>query len=161
MSISICQLCKDPIWSFICPHCLARDISRWLPASIRKAFSRFNRDFFRNFSTTIDLDGLRCLRCRKIRLANICPFCYLAEVCDWLHGIAPTLAESLFRLLPTKRSFSMTEKGILWSDGVIPISDTGFAETDEGVCEACERYSDELIHIDGKWICRDCELLEK
>ena len=161
MDIPICQLCKDPIWSFICPHCLGREIIRWLPARIRKAFGRFNNNFLANFSATIDMDGLSCLRCRKIRIANICPFCYLAEVYDWLHETMPALAENFFRMIPMRREMKVGPGVVSWSDGVVPISHTEFRETDEGICEACERYSDELIHVDGRWICKDCESLEQ
>jgi hypothetical protein len=160
MGIPICQICKDPIWSFICPHCLARDISRWLPASIRGAFGRFNSNLLGNFSATIDMDGLRCLRCRKVRLANICPFCYLAEVFDWLHGIKPALAERFFRFVPFRRDLRMGPEVVSWNDGIVPVSHTEPRETDEGTCESCERYSDELTNVDGRWICRDCESIE-
>jgi hypothetical protein len=153
-------LCKDPIWSFICPRCLARDIVKWLPEKLRGAFKRFNRDFSSSFSATIDMAGLTCLSCRKVRVANICPFCYLAEVCDWLHEIKPALAEVFFRSMPLKRSLRITGSGVAWKDGIVPISQTEPQELDEGTCEACERYSDELIHTDGRWLCRDCESLE-
>ncbi len=157
MNISICQLCKEPIWSFICPHCLAREIGRWLPSRAREAFGKFNENFFSNFSATIDVDGLRCLRCRKVRLANICLFCYLAEVYDWLCERERNLAEAFFRMMPHRRSFDVSSAVVSWKRSAIPISATGHRETDEGICEICERYSDSIAHDEGRWLCRDCE----
>ncbi len=28
--------------------------------------------------------------------------------------------------------------------------------TREGICENCEQYSEELINVDGKWLCKEC-----
>jgi hypothetical protein len=156
----MCQICKDPIWSFICPHCLASDISKWLPASLRGAYKQFSSGLIRSFSKSIELDGLRCLHCRKIRLANICPFCYLGEVYDWLGERNPELASRFFRILPMRRSIQFKPSGLSWKDGVIPISATQDREVDEGMCETCEAHSDELVNNDGRWICRDCENIE-
>lgn len=160
MSIPICQMCKDPIWSFICPQCIGKEIRRWLPDRVRSAFSRFDRDLLDNFSTSIDMDGLRCLRCRKVRLASICPFCYLAEVYDWLKDVKPALAESFLRFIPLRSVLRQGSHGMKWNDGIVPIGHTEMPELDEGICESCDRYTDELIHLDGRWICRDCESLE-
>jgi hypothetical protein len=162
MAIQICQLCKDPIWSFICPHCLARDIGNWLPKNLKGAYKKFNKNFFGNFSFTIDLDGLRCIHCKKMRLANICTFCYLAEVYDWLRRNNRRLAENIFRMLPLASDWRLDKKaGVIWSSGLVPVSDTELELRDEGVCEACDRYSDELSNFDGRWICKECETLEK
>ena len=84
----------------------------------------------------------------------------IAEVFDWLHGVNTALAENFFRFVPFKRELRMGPEVISWRDGIVPISNTDVPEVDEGTCEACERYSDELTHVDGKWICRDCGLLE-
>jgi hypothetical protein len=157
MNISICQLCKDPIWSFICPHCLARDISRWLPRKIRGAFSKFNENFFGSFSATIDIDGLRCLRCRKVRLANICPFCYFMEAYDWLRERNLGLARDLLEMIPHNKGIRMDHSRMLLKSSSIPISFTEDAEADEGYCEICERYDERIVNSDGKWVCRDCD----
>ena len=127
----------------------------------RYPLTRFNKNFFMDFSTTIDMEGLRCIRCRKIRIANICPHCYIAEVYDWLRTVNERLAETLFRMLPIKQGLDMNHTGLSWSRDALPISHTEMREISEGMCETCERYSDELIHADGRWICRDCELLER
>ncbi len=160
MSMSVCQLCKQPIWSFICPQCLAMDIRKWLPNKFREAFRQFNSGFLGSFSATIDMDGLRCLKCRKVRLANICPHCYISEVYDWLREMEPRLAETLFRMLPIKQGLEVTGNGLKWTSGPMPISRTKESLVDEGTCELCERYSDFLVNADGVWLCRDCEKLE-
>ncbi|MCK4714001.1 MAG: hypothetical protein KAT35_00375 [Candidatus Aenigmarchaeota archaeon] len=161
MDIPMCQLCKQPIWSFICPQCLSKDIGRWLPNKLKSAFRDFNRVFFSNFFSATDMDGLRCLKCRRIRLANICPHCYVAEVYDWLSDKSTELSDTLLRMLPLKQGLEHTNTGVAWSRGLIPISRTETEETDEGTCEVCEKYSEELTHTDGRWVCRDCELLER
>jgi hypothetical protein len=162
MNVPICQICKDPIWSFICPDCLSRDINRWLPGNLRGAFKRFNESFLRSFSITIDLDGLRCIRCRKIRIANICTFCYIAEVYGWLREKNMKLAETIYRMLPLARDWKLDSNGgCTWSNGLVPVTESELEQRDEGICELCERYSDELVLMDGMWICRGCESFER
>ncbi len=170
MDIPICQICKNPIWSFICPDCLSRDISRWLPRTLRGAFGEFNRTFLRSFSSTIDLDGLRCLHCKEVKVANICPFCYVAEAYDWLRERNGKLAETLLRMLPLTKGWTLgsngecsldSNGGCAWSGGLVPVTESELEQRDEGVCESCERYSDNLAHINGRWICRECESLER
>lgn len=157
MNVSMCQICKDPIWSFICPHCLARDISKWLPSKMKGAFREFNESFLGSFSITIDLDGLRCLTCRKIRLANICPFCYMAEVHDWLRERNTRLASTILRFIPAGNDWELKRGGVVWKDGLVPITESGIERLEEGSCDACERHSDELVHVDGSLVCRDCK----
>jgi hypothetical protein len=159
--MSICQLCKDPIWSFICPHCLAKDISMWLPERLRGAFKEFHRNLTNSFSFSIEPSGLRCLRCRETRPSSICPFCYIAEVYSWLHGRSPELAMAIRKMLPLAHDWKMARAGVAWKDGIVPVSRSEPEELDDGVCEVCERYSDELRHADGKWVCKSCESLER
>jgi hypothetical protein len=161
MQMSICQLCKDPIWSFICPHCLASAIRAWLPSGMRRAFSEFNRNFFSSFSNSIDLDGLRCLRCKKVRIATTCPFCYIAEAYEWLRERDIKLADTLSRMNPYSSVVSMTPSGIEWKDGIVPITFTEEKETGEGICEQCDEYHEVLTKSDGRWICNDCEDIER
>lgn len=157
MSVSMCQICKDPIWSFICPHCLARDIKKWLPYRLKEAFRNFNESLLGSFSMTIDMDGLRCLKCRKIRLANLCPFCYMAEVHEWLRDKNAKLAATILNFIPAGNEWTLRRGGMTWKDGLVPITESEIARHEEGTCETCERYSDRLIHVDGRWVCRDCQ----
>lgn len=162
MTLSVCHICKDPIWSFICQRCLARDINKWLPKNLKEAFRGFNRDFSRSFSISLETQGLRCLRCKRIRLASVCPFCYIAEVYTWLSERNRKLAAILYRMLPIAGDWKLGKHGgCMWKDGLIPVSESESQPTDEGTCESCERYSDSLVMYDGRWICRDCESLEK
>jgi hypothetical protein len=161
MNVPICQMCKEPIWSFICPRCLGRDIGKWLPGNLKGAFRRFNKGFLRSFSSTISMEGLSCILCRRVRVANICPFCYMAEVYDWLRERNRGLAETIFRMLPLARDWTLDERGgVTTVGGAVPVSESELMQRDEGICEACECYSDELGHADGMWICRECESLE-
>jgi hypothetical protein len=156
MNMSMCQLCKDPIWSFICPDCLAEDIRKWLPTKLKGAFSKFNEDFLASFSMTIDIDGLRCIHCRKIKLANICPFCYMAEVHEWLMHKNQKLANTILKGIPVTGDWFIKGGVCSWKDGGVPITETEMIRHEEGTCEACERFSEELLNVDGRLVCRDC-----
>ncbi len=160
MDIPMCQLCKQPIWSFICPQCLSADIRKWLPNKLKSAFWDFSKTLSRNFSSVTDMDGLVCLRCRKTRTASICPHCFVAETYEWLRERNAELSETLFRMLPLKQGLEHTNTGVAWNSGLIPISSTRLQMSEEGICEMCEKYSDELVHVDGRWICKECESFE-
>ena len=157
MNMSMCQLCKDPIWSFICPDCLSRDIKNWLPAKLKGTFRKFNEDFLGSFSMTIDTDGLRCIHCRKIRLANICPFCYLVEVHEWLRHKNQRLANTILRGIPVSVNWVIKEDACSLKGSGIPITETELSRHEEGTCEACDRFSEELLAIDGRLVCKDCK----
>jgi len=162
MNVSMCQICKDSIWSFICPHCLANAIEKWLPPYLRDDFGKFSDDFFRSFSTTIDMDGLMCLRCRKIRLANICPWCFLNEVYDWLREKDASLANTVAHALPLGTDWKHHHDDTRhYNNIIVPITASENPLRDEGLCETCESYSQELVHYDGRWVCKDCESLER
>lgn len=162
MNMAICQICKEPIWSFICPDCLARDIGRWIPRGLNGLFRNFSREFVRNFSGNMDMDELSCIHCRKVRVASICPFCYLAEVYRWLGERGSRLAGTIFRMLPLDGDWAIDRNSGIASVGeLVPVSESETKQSDEGICECCEGYSEELALSDGRWICRECEPLEK
>jgi len=39
---------------------------------------------------------------------------------------------------------------------VIPITEKENIDKDAGVCDECGEYSNELMLIDGQWVCPDC-----
>lgn len=162
MNIPICQICKDPIWSFICPDCLAKDIGNWLPRNLRVPFRGFSQNLIRNFSSSTDTDSLRCIKCKETKPANICPFCYVAEAYDWLRERNAKLAGALYRMLPLAGDWRLDGNGgCAWNGGPVPVTESENVQKSEGICELCEGYSDRLVFVDGKWICRDCESLER
>jgi len=158
MEVPICQICKDPIWSFVCIDCLADGIRDWLPQGLRSDFFEFNTDFRRFFSNNTDVVFLSCLHCRDSKEASICPFCYLTEVIQWLKIKDAKKAEQLMKMIPTERDWKLTEtNGCVWKDGFLPITESCVERTHEGICENCGEYSDDILFVDGRWLCRNCK----
>jgi len=153
----ICNICKDPIWSFICTDCLAEDIYRWLPGEVSAEFREFNRSFMWHFRDNEELPGASCMHCKDVKEAVVCPFCYIAEASLWLEKIDKELAENLARMLPRYPGWEVLENGSLTrNDGINTIKTTKKPATDEGVCELCMGYSERLRHHDGNWVCEWC-----
>jgi hypothetical protein len=147
MNMEICQICKEPIWSFLCLDCLADQISGWLPGKVSSKFSKFNKDFIRHFHYRFSGgSSLVCLNCKNPKIASVCMYCYMDEVMDWLRNVNSDLAARLKAMLPS----SSIQK-------IEPITHTRADKTDEGLCEHCETYSDELVSNNGRWVCKECE----
>lgn len=159
MEVSICLLCKDPVWSYICTDCLAEGIKSWLPKTLSAGFDRFHQHIsshFRNFKADAS-DFLRCVHCRTESEVTLCPFCYMSQVYYWLKTKEPVLAARLFKMLPIdKNSFVNEMDGVMWKNGVKPITMSEEQSKDFGICDDCGEYSDDLAPIDGKWICPEC-----
>jgi hypothetical protein len=153
MKIAICQICKDPIWSFLCLDCLARQLSGWFPRKISIDFLKFHRNFVRYFQSGLLSDSdssLRCLNCKRVGVASVCPFCYVTEVVEWLRDVNMDMSARLARLLP----FGARQQKIE------PITGLGRQKFDQGICELCETYSEMLVLRNGKWVCKECEEIE-
>ena len=155
MEASICKICKDPIWSFICIDCLEKDIIRWLPTNFVSEFKKFHKDIIKFFY--FNASGFeRCLKCKSFHEASVCPYCYINEVYLWLENKNQKLAKEVAKMIP--RDFVITEKdGCNWRDGIKPIIETEIKKTNSGICEICGEYSENLKEINGKWICEECE----
>ena len=41
-----------------------------------------------------------------------------------------------------------------------PVTEFGRNDVEEGVCEYCGIFSNELMFQNGKWVCKECEELE-
>jgi hypothetical protein len=151
MDIAICQICKEPIWSFICPDCLARDIAKWLPKKLSTAFSTFHKDFTSHFQGFFSETKLQCIHCKQLKTASICPFCYIDETLSWLKEKNSDLASRLVKLVSNTRT----------STGFQPVTEFRLEEPEEGICEYCGMFSHELVLKNGNWICRECEEFER
>jgi len=147
---TICQICKEPIWTFICPDCLARDIGRWLPQELSSDFLEFSRKLTGHFSRFFSGDWMPCIHCKDIKEASICTFCYVKEATEWLKERNDGFAEKLGAMM------SLAAK----TGGFHPITETRKDEVDEGICEMCGIFSNELLFREGRWVCRECEDLE-
>lgn len=155
MEIQICKICKEPIWNFLCAECLARDIREWLPSKYKGFFFGFHRFFSKSFPSDFNNNGsVACLHC-KSRELSVCPYCYTNEVFHWLKGKNSDLAHSF------KRIFSFDFEGtgykeVLGMEDMIPITENMVVTGNQGICDECGEYSDELALMDGKWVCSDC-----
>ena len=150
MQIPICQICKEPIWTFICPDCLARDIGRWLPQGLSSDFYEFSRKLTGHFSSFFNGDRMRCIHCKGLKDVPICTFCYVKEATEWLRERNAGLAAKLGSLMTIAAK----------SRGFHPVTDIRKDEVDEGICETCGIFSSELLFREGRWICRECEDIE-
>ena len=158
VEVSLCQICKDPIWSFICPDCLAKDIEVWLPHPLSEQFSRFHKNFFGHFHANLDAGFQHCLRCKTLSEAAICPFCYITEVSNWLKSKRSPYAKKLLKTLPSDSEWRVIERdgGYVWKNGVEPLVESKSPKREYGICDECGEYSDELTFINGEWVCREC-----
>ncbi len=159
--VPVCRICKDPVWSYICPDCLAKDIKKWLPNTLRARFSAFSKAFVEHFGSGHGSNPrIYCIKCRKKSPANICPFCYVTEIHEWLieNGQAE-LAQTLAGMLPMDHGWKgqSEHSARFWKDSIYPITQTETREYDEGICEECGEFSDKLEQVNGEWICRSCK----
>lgn len=156
MQLAVCQICKDPVWSYICPDCLAKDIARWLPGKLASDFRRFSRVLLRHFgSVESNLTRLKCLHCHSGKEVTVCPFCYIAEAFHWLIEKDKGFARTLFMMLPVDSDWKVDENsGCVWKDGIKPISCTEKG-TAEMICEECGEYSG-TEEMEGKLLCSEC-----
>lgn len=158
MDVPVCQICKDPIWSFICPDCLGKDIGKWLPEGLSEKFSDFHNFIVKSFSPRAYKPiFVPCIKCKRKTVATICPFCYIAETSQWLKEINADLSARLVKLLPLAKDWEISETGgCVWKNGFRPITEMMCEGTEFGICDECGEYSDELVLENKKWVCRDC-----
>lgn len=158
MDVPVCQICKDAVWSFICPDCLGKDIGQWLPKDLSLKFSEFHRSLVDSFKPIAYKPiFVPCIKCKRKTVATICPFCYITEVFNWLRDKDEGLASVLFRFLPLARDWKITEKdGCAWKEGFRPMTEMRRGKRDIGLCDECGEYSEELVMHNSKWVCRDC-----
>jgi hypothetical protein len=152
MTLAVCQICKYPVWSYICPDCLSREISGWLPRKLSGEFRTFNRSFLQHFSSVeSNLTRVRCIRCHKLKEATLCSFCYMTEAFHWLHERNRALAKTLFMALPLDSSIMASQD---WKE-IRPISYEE-EERGEGICEECGEFSEQTSLVNGRWVCDSC-----
>jgi hypothetical protein len=123
MDLAVCQICKYPVWSYICPHCLAKEIAAWLPSRLSSDFRKFSRSFLGHFASfESNRTRVRCIRCRRMEEATVCSFCYISEVFSWLQERNRKLARTLFMALPLDASSRISGTGSMSTQQITPIS---------------------------------------
>jgi len=148
----ICQLCREPIWNFLCINCLGDNIKRWLPENFCEQFSKFHTEIKNHFHTFIADNYEPCIDCRKTSETPLCPYCYTHEVYHWISPINSDLARTfskIFFFYP----FEGTEEIKTESS---PITETGNLREINGLCDNCDQYSETLVKSGKGWNCEMC-----
>ena len=151
--VFICQICKEPIHNFVCIDGLSRHITRWLPSGISGPFSKFNQRFLEIFHYPYDISNEHMI-CDTERTGNICLYCYLNEVYQWLMGQNKAVARRFRKIF----SFGMDKSGFreIIISHAEPISGVENVKEESGICDECGEYTDGLRILNGRWICREC-----
>lgn len=151
--VSICQICKEPIWNFFCPDCLAGDVKKWLPEGMTRKFEGFHKQFSGYFHSNLDTGFNWCLKCRSLKEASICPYCYTNEVIYWLKSLDAAMANRFAHIFPFDFD-KIGHKALLKT--INPPIDTEVKSHQFGICDSCGEYSDELECVEGEWVCSGC-----
>ncbi len=130
----------------MCMDCVARDIRKFLPKKLTMGFQRFHENFYHHFdSPQLVLNGaVYCMNCRSTKESPICPNCYIKEAYQWLEEKDKRLAKRFLKL------FSFGGPIDFRSDSEAPV------EEEFGVCDECGEYTEELVMVNGEWVCKEC-----
>jgi len=151
----ICQICREPVWNFLCIDCISKDVGKWLPKPATHQFSKFHNEVKSHFHTLVADNYEPCLNCEMLNESPICPYCYTHEVYHWLAQTSPDLAKSfgkIFFFYPFEGSEHIkSDRG--------PIEATKNAVSMVGVCDGCGEYSETLVQAatePGGVYCETC-----
>ncbi len=151
MKISVCKICKEPLWSFICSDCIAGDMRASLPAVAKEEFDKFYAQFCHSFLSPEDISFDACLHCHADRESPVCTYCFVNEMRSWLrNAFGKDMAGFIFHF--ENKGFSAFFVNRRW----IPITRLMCDQRLEGICENCGEYEENLACHDGKWACSDC-----
>jgi hypothetical protein len=154
---SICRICLEPIYNFICPNCLKKSIKKWIDfkdKSLLDDFENFHHKLTQLFSTEENV--MFCIKCKKIVEIVMCPYCYAKEVFWWLFDKDIRLAKKFAKLF----NFDFLNVGYLPTielRNLEPIIITTNREKiDINICEKCGMASDNIKQVNDQWICEMC-----
>ena len=148
----ICQLCREPIWNFLCIDCLSQNVEKWLPKKLVNDFNKFHQTIKSHFHTFIADNYEPCLDCRKFSETPLCPYCYTHEVYHWISPISPETARDfskIFFFYPFEGTENITSE-------TDPIEGYENIKTRTGFCDICLEYSELLIQSTKGWSCEGC-----
>ncbi len=150
----ICQLCREPIWNFLCIDCLGQNIEKWLPENFCEQFSKFHAEIKNHFHTFTADNYEPCIDCRKTSETPICPYCYTKEVYHWLSPISQDTAKN-FRKTFFFYPFEGTENLKSYAEPIGEISNRKFGTE---ACDLCGEFSENLSRSEGEWCCEECQI---
>ena len=89
----ICSICEEPLTTFVCLKSLSQQIKKWLPEDYGEDFEHFNNNLLESFSICeheIECNEShkgenRVLVCVDRHKSNLCIYCYINEVVDWIN----------------------------------------------------------------------------
>lgn len=149
----VCQLCREPIWNFLCIDCLGENVKKWLPNAFGQQFSRFHQSLKSHFHTFIANNYEPCLDCNMLNETPICPHCYTHEAYHWISTINPDIAArfgKIFFFYPFEGSeFVKSESQ--------PIDWNRSPNSGPGMCDNCGEYSENLELEENGWCCEVCK----
>ncbi len=149
----VCQLCREPIWNFLCIDCIGKNVEEWLPKGFTQQFVKFHTTIKNHFHTMIADNFEPCLDCRKLNETPLCPYCYTHEVYHWISASSADIARQfskIFFFYPFEGSeFIRSEQG--------PIQGVMNERANVGMCDVCGEYSDILQQLNGGWLCEVCK----
>ena len=149
----VCQLCREPIWNFLCIDCLATNVEKWLPKDLSHEFTKFHNSVRSHFHTLTADNYEPCLDCSKFNETPICPYCYTHEVYHWISTKNQDMARNfskLFFFYPFEGSEHVkSDRG--------PIEATTNTKPDLGLCDKCSEYSENLEQASGGMYCETCK----
>ncbi len=149
----VCQLCREPIWNFLCIDCIGKNVKEWLPSAFSQEFGQFHQSVKSHFQTYVADNYEPCLDCSKLNETPICPYCYTHEVYHWISAMNPDTARNfskIFFFYPFEGSeYIKSERG--------PIEETENKKPGVGLCDSCAEYSENLEAGSGGWYCETCK----
>ncbi len=150
----ICQICREPVWNFLCIDCLSKDVSKWLPTAFGHQYQNFHKEVKTQFHTFAADNYEPCLSCDMLSESPICPYCYTHEVYHWLAQTNPDIAKNfgkIFFFYPFEGSeYIKSDRG--------PIEATKNEKPHTGMCDGCTEYSENLMQATepGGVFCETC-----
>ncbi len=151
-NISVCKICKEPIWNFICINCLGNDIRRLLPDELSEKFSKFHENFLRYFHSDYD-ELISCLKCKLSDAPPICIDCYLNEIFTHFRHANDSVIKSIRKKF--QFDFEKHER-IMREHETLSITEDRPPARRSGICDDCGEYSEGLKKSNGLWLCEDC-----
>ena len=148
MDLTLCKICKEPIWNFLCVDCIAEDVKKVLPKRSLKGFSAFHRGIVENFYSPYD--HTYCLKCKHTNPVAVCPYCYLTEMLSSVSNKEPILVKRLVRFLPF---FGHPYR----EEDARTITELKNEKRVYGMCDECGEISEFLERTEKDWVCEDCK----
>ncbi len=147
----ICQMCREPIWNFLCIDCIGDNVSKWIPKALSQAFTGFHSNISKHFHTATG-NFEPCVSCDLLNETPICPYCYTHEVYHWLNSNDSNLSGKFNKMF----FFYPFEGSEFIRSDTLPITESENKRHPDGICDRCGEYADELSIEDKESICETC-----